>query len=374
MIFSKILQHIQAIHYAVAIALLIIGISIAVTVNRPSIHPQSSPPPKSSLDIALQAREARAAGAITDLAKPLVSELPNAGGQLKPLARMLKDGQQLTLSPAQLTQYLQENRRSAEALLVASRLTNDLALLRQAAQTFPEDPYVQLELAIRGATPEERRKALEAFRQTEPDNALGDYLSALDHFRQGRPDAAVQDLLASKDRSYLGDHSLEMLQSSEDVFLSAGYSAAEAKAAAMLKLQRVQAAPLVELSKKIADLQNQYVRHGDRVSSEAVREIGLQLGQKIQNESQFVIDDLTGMAIERRFLNQLPPTSSYGETGQTVGARLAALDAQREQIKQASGAIDLLPTLGESEAVSYLDRLKLYGELEALRWLEQRRK
>jgi hypothetical protein len=287
---------------------------------------------------------------------------------------MLRDGQLLKLDGEQLARYLHDNRGSAEAWLTVSRLTGNLASLRQAAQTFPNDPQVQLELAMRGETPDERRQALNAFRQAAPENALGDYLSALDNFHRGQPDAAIQDLLQADAHTRLDDHTLEMLQSSEEAYLSADYSAAEAKAAAMLGLQRIQVAPLKELSTVISDLQRQYTQRGDSESAQAVVQLGLALGQKVQNQSQFLIDDLIGMGIEKRFLSQLPPATVIEANGQTASERLAAMRARQEELRRITGsAATLLSGLNENEAVAYFDRQKLYGELEALRWLKQKR-
>ena len=306
--------------------------------------------------------------------EPQVYDLPKPDKKTMPLTRMLRDGQPLKLNAEQLARYLQDNRGSAEALLTVSRLTGNLESLRQAARTFPNDPRVQLELAMRGETAEERRQALNAFRQADPGNALGDYLSALDNFSQGQPDAAVQDLLQADSHTQFDDHSLEMILSSEEAYLSAGYSAAEAKTAAMLGFQPRQAAPLVELSKAISDLQRQYTQQGDTESAQAVVQLGLALGQKQQSESRFLIDGLVGMSIEKRFLSQMPAATVIGANGQTASARLAAIQTRKEEIGRIVASQEtLFSSLNESEAVAYFDRLKLYGEAEAMRWLKQKR-
>lgn len=305
--------------------------------------------------------------------EPQVYDLPKPDRKTMPLARMLRDGQPLKLNAEQLARYLQDNRGSAEALLTVSRLTGNLESLRQAARTFPNDPRVQLELAMRGETAEERRQALNAFRQADPENALGDYLSALDNFYQGQSDAAVQDLLQADSHTQFDDHALQMLQSSEEAYLSAGYSAAEAKVAAMLGFQPRQTKPLMELSKVISDLQRQYTQQGDTESAQALGQLGLALGQKQQSESPFLIDNLVGMATEKRFLSKMPSAMVIGANGQTASARLTAIQTRKEEMQSIVGSVEpLLSSLNENEAVAYFDRLKLYGEPEALRWLKQK--
>ena len=111
------------------------------------------------------------------------------------LAHLLKDGQELRLSPKQLDAYLGRNGRSAESLLAAYRLTGDAGFLREAEEKSPEDPRVAYVALFTSESPETRRQWLDSFKQSAPDNALANYLSALDHFKAGQTDEAVQDLM-----------------------------------------------------------------------------------------------------------------------------------------------------------------------------------
>jgi hypothetical protein len=110
-------------------------------------------------------------------AQPIGREPTNA------FTQMVSNGKDAKLSLAQLEAYLAENRRSAESLVTAFRLTDDRALLLEAAEKFPRDPRVNFAgwfatLRNRDASPEERRQWLDAFKQSAPDNALANYLSA----------------------------------------------------------------------------------------------------------------------------------------------------------------------------------------------------
>jgi hypothetical protein len=58
-------------------------------------------------------------------------------------ARLLNnDGKPPELSRAQIEAYLAANRRSAESLLAAFRLTGDRALLQEASEKYPNDAHV----------------------------------------------------------------------------------------------------------------------------------------------------------------------------------------------------------------------------------------
>lgn len=99
-----------------------------------------------------------------------------------PLARLFADREKaFKLTATQLQGYLSANKRNAESLLAALRLTGDLQFLQEAARNLPQDASVQLELALRSGDSGERLRALEAMRQADPENALADYLSAVEH-------------------------------------------------------------------------------------------------------------------------------------------------------------------------------------------------
>jgi hypothetical protein len=235
---------------------------------------------------------------------PVLPEKPTGG----PLARLLKETQLFKLTPAQLSKYLSENQGNAEALLAVFRLTGDMSSLLQAANQFPNDPQVQLQLALNSSDATERRRGIDALRKNDPDNALGDYLSALDHFRAGRTEAALNDLVAAADKTTLDYYALSALQASEEAYMAAGYSVVEAKAAPMLSFPRQQIKPLQDLSKQMTELQNRYLQMGDRTSAQTVADMGINLGRQAQ-DGQFVIDGLVGASIEKKFLGLLDPAT-----------------------------------------------------------------
>jgi len=289
-----------------------------------------------------------------------------------PLAKLLS-GEELKLTPEQAEAYLQQNKRSAEALLAAARLTGNLSLVREAAEKFPHDPRVQLELALRGETPEEKRKALDAFRQLARDNPLGDYLSALDHFKSGRTDDGVKDLLQVGGKNRLQDYTLDHAQSAEEAFLAAGYGALESKAAGMFGVLLPHMQSLRDLGAQMAELQKQYAQAGDSTSAQAVGQMGLNLAWQMEGQpGRTLLGELVGMSFERKFLGSQSPDSPFGSDGRTVRDRLAELDAHRQFIRELTPFTEMLPRLPEREALIYFDRLKLHGELDALRWLKNK--
>lgn len=283
-----------------------------------------------------------------------------------PLSQLFKEnGRLLKLSPAQLTAYLSKNKRSAESLLAAMRLTGDISFLGEAAQKYPNDPAVQTEVALRSGVAVERRRAIDAMRALDPGNALGDHLSALDHFRNGRMEEAYSDLIAAAAKTRLDDHALQAQQSAEEAYLAAGFDLVQAKAAAMIGLQRRQIEPLRDLSKQLANLQQGYTSANDAGSAESVRQMGEALGRQMQASAGYLIDELVGINIENQFL----PATDGGVRQQELQQRVGTIRALGSTPQWQA----LMEGNNTAEISLYLDRLKLYGEAAAIQWLMQRK-
>ena len=298
---------------------------------------------------------------------PLPPTAPMAAAPTQPegpLARLLRNPEtSLKLTAEQLGPYLVQNQRSAESLLAAFRLTGDLAFLSQADQAFPSNVMVQTELALRSEDETERRHAIDAMRRADPANALGDYLSAHDHLRHGRSQQAFEDLLAAAGKTQFDDYSLNAMQTAEEAYLATGFSPVEAKAAAMIGLQRQQIQPMRSLAQQLQDLHQGYLNAGDTASAASIRQMGSALGRQMQHTAGYLIDELSGIAIQKQFLD--PATDS---------ARHLELTQRLDSIKRSleGDPIRLLQNMDAPEAIAYFDRLKLYGESTAMQWLRQR--
>src|SRR6185437_16264035 len=85
------------------------------------------------------------------------------------------------------------------------------------------------------ASPEDRRHWLDALKQSDPDNALGYYLSALDYFKASQPDQGIKEFTAASNKSFQ-DYTSERYQDDAEAYMAAGYSVADAKAASGLQL------------------------------------------------------------------------------------------------------------------------------------------
>jgi hypothetical protein len=350
------------------IALLAVGLALIAwlmlnqsnpSVSAPPHSPSASPEPKTRLRLP--------APRITATPTPIDSseELRSTN-----LYTRLVNGDVPKLSPEQLDTYLMQNQRNAESLLIASRVANDTALLKEAQEKFPNDPRVAYASLFKCDTPEERSQWLERLKQSAPDNALPSYLSALDSFKSGQMDRAVEEITAASSKQQFQDYSMDFLQNGEDAYRSAGYSEADAKSIAATQLLLPQLSELRELGRQMAGLANSYRQAGDTASADAALQMDIALSQRFGGyPGEPLINQLVGIAIERHALTTMDPNSPYDTSGQTAQDRINQLDKSRQALKGlAQQEVGLFQKMSDPDVVSYWDRWRTFGYEPAMRW------
>jgi hypothetical protein len=275
-----------------------------------------------------------------------------------------------TLSPEQVRAFLARNKTNADSLLAAFNVTHDQDLLREAARRYPSNASVLTAMLGHNLLPDQRRELIERFKQGSPENALANYLSAHEYSENHRPELALGEFVEASTKSGFQDFSVERLQGLEELYLSSGRSAAEAKALAMANLEFPTLGKLRDAGRDLSALERQYAAAGDAASAQMLARMGLGLADKtIASGANSLLSQIVGNSVERNILNGLDANGTYDFLGQSVTDRLAQLQAQQNSIRADARFFDVwLSTANEAQLVSYFDRLKLYGEAAALHW------
>ncbi len=277
------------------------------------------------------------------------------------------------LTAEQAEAYLKENGRNPASLLSAFRTSDNLMLLQEALEKYPDDPQVNFEAALsRDASPEQRRQWLDAFKKSAPDNALANYLSAADHFKSGQANEAVQDLIAASSKTQFHDYSLERSQADEEAYRAAGYPVAQAKLLATKQLALPQLMQAKELGGNVLDLAKSYQQGGDEPSSRAALEMAVNLGRRYSEPSpgETLIARLVGIGVESAALRAMDPASAYPDANETVQDRINQLARQRAAFRDLTQHSEpLWKALSDQDWISYHNRSATFGEEAALRWL-----
>jgi len=346
----------------------------------PPVVEQAAPPAVAAPAVAasMAARANDAALPAPRLPVPPLARIPERHAVPRPAAPDREETglvKATQLPVGKLEDYLRTEGRSLASLLAAARISGDRALLEEALEAFPDNPQVLLDWLMRGDVPDELRlEALQAFCEAAPQNALGDYLLALEQFRAGNMDQAMNAIIGGFTKPVAESYVLLQADALAAAYRAAGYSAADAAATGYYGVTLETVAPLRELADWILAVGEGYAAAGDADSARLMSLMGARLGSQmeLQTERLLIMEELTGMNIERQFLSNLDPASELVAGGQTVGQRLQELQVRGEEIKAVVPAAQGLDALDDVAKLRYFEELAAYGEVEALKRLLER--
>jgi hypothetical protein len=303
----------------------------------------------------------------------------------------------------EVEKYVEQQQRSAASLLAAYHALDDTSYLVEAATNFPSDPRVQWTVLARNPFPEERRKWLDLFKASSPDDSLANYLSAESCFnsrydqpaneyrfgennlsareflQSGQAQAAIDELLEASRKPLFKDYTLESRLDQEELNLAAGRSPVQARLSAFGSSEDLasELATFKRIAIDLQELQKHYLSAGDTASAQHLTEMGLTLAERLRSgeRGKLIINQLVGTASEAILLKSWDANASYEFlNAQTPQQRLDDLKEQRTSIRSiTASAHELVPDLTEVELLNYLDRSRVFGEVEAVRWLQQRK-
>jgi len=281
-------------------------------------------------------------------------------------------------SRQRVEEWLALHHRSAASLLAVFHVLDDTNYLKEAATNFPNDPRIELAVLARNVFPEDRRKWLDLFKASSPSNSLADYLSAQTYFQNGQSEAAVKDLVAATGKPDFDNYTMEAKLDAEELGLFLGESALDAAKAGTASFAGdtlPELATLRQLASQMTDLQKQELNVGDNNSAENLAQMGTILGNQLNSgaSGNYTISQLAGMDIEEKMLEQLDPNTSYDFLdGETPAQRLREIKQQHAMLGQLLGGYNSIrPSLTDAEIVNYQERVNIYGEVAAMRWLVQ---
>ncbi len=282
----------------------------------------------------------------------------------------LGDTNVFRLSAEQIQRFLARNRTNADSLLAAFNVTADPEFLREAARRHPNNPWVISSVLGNDVFPDQRREWIERFKQVAGENPLPNYLSAREHLQNQQSQQALQETVDAAAKPGFNDYTLDRTQGLEELYLSSGYSPAEAKALATMGVQEPALPVLRDLANDLSKMERQYAAVSDSASVAMIARLGLGLAANISDAGARSLGTrLLGAALERDFLTGLDPSGAYDFLQQPIGERLTQLRADRTAaLEESKLANQWMATANETQLVSYFDRMKLYGEVAALQW------
>jgi hypothetical protein len=282
------------------------------------------------------------------------------------------------ISHDQAEEWLARHGRDASSLLAAFRAMNDTNYLNEAMAAFPNDPRVELAVLSRDEFSAERRKWLDLFKKSSPDNSLANYLSAQDYFKIGQTAEAVQELLSANGKSQFDNFETESRLDSEAMYLFSGKSAVESAGASLADIRGEavsEMANLKWLANSVRDLEQQYLGSNDAGSAANLAQLGMTLANQLSSgdSGKYILNQLVGIADADVVLSKLDRNTTYGFLGgQTPNQVMRELKEQQDMIHRSQRNFDIAYfQLTPDEINRYVERAKIFGELNAMKWVIQ---
>ena len=273
-------------------------------------------------------------------------------------------------------EWLALHHRSATSLLAAFQVLDDASYLKEAATNFPDNARVELTVLAHNTFPEDRRKWLDLYKASSPSNSLANYLSAQTYFQIGQSDAAVRDLVAATGKPDFDDYRLESQLDVEELGLFCGEPPLKSIETARAGSTGDAALAIIrQLASQMTDLQKQELNVGDADSAENLAQMGILLGDQLSSgaNGNYIANQLAAIAVESMMLEQLNSNTGYDFLGgETPSQRLRELKDQKAMLGKLTADFDAVPSnLTDAEKVNFQERVKIYGEIAAMRWVVQ---
>lgn len=276
--------------------------------------------------------------------------------------------------------WLAKHNRNASSLLAVFRALGDTNYLKEAVTNFPNNPQVQLAVLSRDLFPADRRKWLESFKTSAPENSMANYLSAADYFKAGKTDEAIQEIHSASGKEQFQNYAMETLLNGEDLYSDSGRSSRETAGYSMGDMAEENMPQLTDfklISRSVSEAMKQRLTSGDTESAGKLAQLGLDFTDKINSgdSGKFLINQMVGTATERIILAQLDQNTAYdflnGQTPAQIADNYKKQKDELRKLLQDFNPAQMQMMQSESETANYMQRLKIYGEAAAMKWLIQ---
>ena len=275
-------------------------------------------------------------------------------------------------SRSELEDYLSSRNHAAEAYIATGLILQDTDLLKGALEREPANPHALFTLASRGEFPSAERLAwAQQLHELQPENALASYLIARINWEAGEIDSALEFLDRAHQQTGFQSFTSESMMAVTDTLRATGSSPGGAALYSSLTSQVPHIGELLSLSRSLRD----YSREAPPGEAALLRQQNAALGSRLVEsaESEFIISELAGLAIQNNAYEDLPQDAPFPLDGIDSQQLEQSVEQRRAQIREIyqPGPIELLRT-SPGMIEGYAMRVHALGELEALRWLRSR--
>ncbi len=273
-----------------------------------------------------------------------------------------------------LDTFVGDARAMAEAQATVGMLTGDPDLVRKAIASDPSNPFLLFMGSTFNKMPEAER--LDLARRAvaaDPENAAAAYVLAQRLFAAGDPKEALRLLTEPADLPRMDDYRAKSAFLADEALMGAGTHGTTAKLISSFSSAYPFGSELIGLADSVNSSRGSMSPEESSVAAAAIASMGRRIGDRA--DSSFIIDRAYGLRLQKATLAGLPDDTPSAYQGFTVAEARGYLEDESRRLKEEIGHLPDLPQVMASHPElmdGYADRLRTLGELEAMRWLNQR--
>ncbi len=272
--------------------------------------------------------------------------------------------------------WLAKRGRDAGSLVAMYDVTGDEALLKEAAEKYPDNPVVcvaMLQQLLKSEAPaEEVRKWAEQFIKATPGNPMGHYFLATACSKAGDETgvkAALEKALEQPGRpdSLLRDRVMTVKEGA----LASGLSLGDASYAAL-------AGPLerggvnVTLGNNLLGFFKRSFAAAenaeDPARAQSLAELGVRVAAQLgYTKSPSLMDEMIAASLRKRVLTEMDPATEIGDSGRTAEEVRKDEPGFQDLLSKTTDMHTWLSSAPEAVRAAYTDRFVLDGEAAAMR-------
>jgi hypothetical protein len=259
-----------------------------------------------------------------------------------------------------------------EAQVIAGLMTNNPDLIRQGIETDPGNSHLLFIGATLSAFSAEERIAMgKRLIETDPENGLAAFIHASNLMKGGQADAAIEMLRSATHRTRMDHFVNETQLLMDEAYGAAGFSPSTAKVRSLYDGRAAYLLDLMVFAKSLKGM------GGAFTTSEAseLQSLTASMGQRLADQSgsgSFALGALVGLSVEQTYLKGLPDDAPSPYEGLTVAQARESIIAERQKIREETENYpDVEKIFSDDPELMgrFVDRCRLTGELEAIKWL-----
>jgi len=272
-----------------------------------------------------------------------------------------------------LSDYLTRRSRDARSLFQAFRVSKDKSYLEEALKRFPDDPMILFQWALYASDPTPERKAvLRKMQELLPDDAVPSYLLGEQLLQEGDREGALELLFAGSLKPYANTYVSEMISDAKEFLEASGVPPDDALAQACFNVEQRLLGTTRHLASMVGDIA---VESDNEETARTWAIAGSHLAQSMQSQmSQYLVEELGSMSVEKGFLSLLPPETELVAGGTTAAQRTKEIEERYALVRSFPLMSDAALLLPPAEKQTFFEKVLEVGELEALIWLNSRDK